>query len=152
MMNKKINFLQLYMSTRINCASEVPRQNPRARRWRREIWLKCWRKTRFPNANSRPSSEKHKGQPCSRAKNFACEKKIFTEIFSSQMSSSFEGKSRFTSAAFSRFIDVSARPISKQEIFHARKKASRNVRARTSGLLSKLDPLIWFPSAHIYGL
>ena len=49
-------------------------------------------------------------------------------------------------------IDVSARPISKQEIFHARTKASQNIRARTSGLLLKLGPLTWFPSAHIYGL
>ena len=53
------------------------------------------------------------------------------------MSVSFEGKFRLTTTDFSRFFDMSAQPISKQQIFHARKKASQNVRARTSGIILK---------------
>ena len=68
------------------------------------------------------------------------------------MSASFEGKFRLTTSAFSRFFDVSAQPISKQKIFHARKKASQNLRPRTSGIILKGNPLILFPPANIHEL
>ena len=57
------------------------------------------------------------------------------------MSVSFEGKFRLTTTAFGKFFDVSAQPISKQQIFHTGKEARQNVRARTSGLILKGIPL-----------
>ena len=76
------------------------------------------------------------------------EKNIYGNFFFSY-EFELQGEHRFTTTAFGRFIDVSAQPISKQDIFHARKKASQDDRARTSDLLFKWHLLTWFPPAPI---